>query len=42
MKYGRWKRGKTVGIKIWRKRRMKESEMEKRKRVERDEREDRP
>ena len=28
---GRRKRGKTVGIKIWRKRWMKESEMEKRK-----------
>ena len=28
---GRGKGGKTVGIKIWRKRGMKESEMEKRK-----------
>ena len=28
---GRGKEGKTVGIKIWRKRGMKESEMEKRK-----------
>ena len=28
---GRWKRGKSVVIKRWRKRGMKESEMEKRK-----------
>ena len=42
--YGRRKGGKTVRKKIWRKRGMKESEMEKRKRgnEERFEREDRP